>query len=97
MPDRQGFCLHGSEEVEHETPVFRRGSVMPWQLSPAASPLILSTKRGDQCGNQRVVVEPVPGGAFLLHVKRSPVGALALPMPVGGNGGIFHSSLMVSF
>ncbi|MDX2133575.1 MAG: hypothetical protein SFV52_02250 [Saprospiraceae bacterium] len=32
-----------------------------------------------------------------LHVNNSPVGGLSLPMPVGGNGGIFYSNLMVNF
>lgn len=32
-----------------------------------------------------------------MYVRRSPVGALSLPMPVGGNGGVFYSSFMVNF
>ena len=32
-----------------------------------------------------------------LYVRRSPVGALSLPTLVGANGGIFYSSVMISF
>ena len=32
-----------------------------------------------------------------LYVRRSPVGALSLPMPVGANGGIFFSSFLLNF
>ena len=32
-----------------------------------------------------------------LELRRSPVGALSLPYPVGGNGPVFHTSFMVWF
>jgi hypothetical protein len=32
-----------------------------------------------------------------LYVRRSPVGALSLPMAVGANGGIIYSSFLVNF
>lgn len=35
--------------------------------------------------------------AEYLQLSRSPVGALSLPFPVGGNGSVFHSNFMVYF
>ncbi len=32
-----------------------------------------------------------------LQLRRSPVGGLSLPEPVGGNGGVFYSSFVVNF
>ena len=32
-----------------------------------------------------------------VSLRRSPVGALSLPEPVGGNGGVFYSSFVVNF
>ncbi len=32
-----------------------------------------------------------------LHLDRSPVGALSLPYPVGGDGSVFHANVMVYF
>lgn len=41
--------------------------------------------------------EIVRWNAEYLRISRSPVGALALPMPVGANGGIFYTSFLVNF
>ncbi len=41
--------------------------------------------------------ELVRWNAEYLYVRRSPVGALSLPMPVGANGGIVFSSFLVNF
>ena len=35
--------------------------------------------------------------AEYLHLYRSPVGALSLPFPVGGDGSVFHTNFMVYF
>jgi len=35
--------------------------------------------------------------AEFLYLRRSPVGGLSLPMPVGGNGGVGYTSLMINF
>ena len=37
------------------------------------------------------------GNAEYLYVRRSPAGALSLPVQVGGNGATFYSSFMVNF
>jgi len=42
-------------------------------------------------------IELVRWNAEYLYVRRSPVGALSLPMAVGANGGIFFSSFLVNF
>ena len=41
--------------------------------------------------------EIVRWNAEYLYVRRSPVGALSLPVLVGGNGPVFYSSFMVNF
>jgi hypothetical protein len=35
--------------------------------------------------------------AEYLYVRRSPVGALSLPTLVGGNGGVFYTSVLLNF
>jgi hypothetical protein len=76
---------------------------LPKLLQPYVSGSRINGEYGDPW-DVRVGVNYYPFGneivrwnAEYLHVRRSPVGALSLPMPVGANGGIVYSSFLVNF